>query len=574
MAFTLAAQAAQGQYQEWVTVVGSRLNPSPLRRVLVWQQGEISRLPLRHWSDLLRFAAGVGLARRGLFGVQGDTALLGSTFEGVLVLVNGIPVNDPQTGHFHLNVPIPLEAIERVEVLTGAASSVLGSNAFGGVIAITTRPGTSALLGASAGSFSFSGLTLAVPLLSKLGFFGEMQESQGFRPDSDFHQGRALLTWGGSLGRWQVATSLGAGRSQFGAWTFYSSRFPHQRERTNVALLTFRAERALSPSLTVAVAAGARQHRDVYLLDKTRPWWYRNRHRTRQATMSVLLRGERPQWQWVLGADGERQLLQSSRLGLHDRNRAGLFAEVSGFRGPWRVNLQARQDLFAGQARFTPGAGVSFTFSSGAQLSLSLGTAFRLPSFTELYYRSPASLGTPRLGPERAQAGEVTLSLPWRGHRWHLSAFRRHAHGLIDWVRGEDGVFRAQNYARSVSWGVTGDWVQDQGPVPWRLYAAYLESQVAADPRRSAYALTHPRWEGSFSATVPWGRLLFTPVLLYRKPQGRGGFALVDAAWQWPLSRQLALRVEVHNLLDRAYEEVPGVPQPGPWWTLGLTWRP
>lgn len=570
----ILAPAAWAQFQESVTVVASRLPAIPLRRVLVLESSQLQNLPLRDCADVLRLMAGTGLARRGVFGIQADASMAGAPFEGVLVLVNGVPVNDPQTGHFHLDVPLPVEAIDRVEILAGTASPVFGSAAVGGVVAITTKTRATAQLRFGLGDHSLSSGAAQLSLGAHWSLFAKRAESRGFRADSDFHLGRLALTGSQSFGSWQLTTSLAVGGSQFGAWTFYSSRFPHQRERTGVGLFTLQAQRPLSPAHQVTVTVGARQHRDVYLLDKTRPYWYRNRHRTRQFSLSASLQGESRGLTWVVGVDGERQLLSSSRLGLHDRNRAGLFAEAVTSSGGWTFHIQSRQDWYPQEARFTPGLAAGYLWASGVRLAVHAAGAFRLPSFTELYYDSPASVGNPALRPEKAWTGEVDLAFPWKGGVWQVGAFRRWARDLVDWVRSDTGMFVAQNYARAETTGAHLDVNWDQSWGSWRTSVAYLKSDIAVDPSRSAYALAHPRWEASLAGTLRFARGVLTPILSYRKPQGKGGFVLTDLAWRWPLEGPVGLEVSVFNLTNRQYQEVPGVKQPGRWWTVGLLFRP
>ncbi|MGC8917251.1 MAG: TonB-dependent receptor plug domain-containing protein [Thermoanaerobaculum sp.] len=564
--------AGSAQYRENVTVVGSYLPLQPLRPVVVWTREDLARLPAKSVSDLLRLVAGAGLARRGPFGVQADAALAGAPFEGVLVLVNGVPVNDPQTGHFHLDLPVPLEAVEQVEVLLGPASALFGANAVGGVISIRTRVPERAGE-AGAGRHSLTQVRLAVPVTPALGLFGERMESSGFRPDSDFHASQGGLVWRSTSGGWDLGGSVAFGQKQFGAWTFYSSRFPHQRERTSVALATFSGNSQLAPGLNLSVRAGARQHRDTYLLDKHRPDWYRNRHRTRQGYGALVLQGNSTWGDWAIGFDGERQLIASSRLGYHARNRLGIFGEAARRWGILAAHAQLRQDFHSDARSFTPALALTLAPSPRWELGLGASSSFRLPSFTELYYTSPASVGNPGLAPERARTYEATAR--WTGNSASVlvTLFQRRAKDLVDWVGTETGVYQAQNHARATTWGAVLD-ARFPSPFLVRMSAAYLHSRIAVDPGRSAYALTHPTWELASVAALPLGSLEFGPALTYRKPQGRAGFALADLALRWPQSGPWQLELSVANLADRRYQEVPGVPQPGRWWLASFRWRP
>lgn len=564
------ASGVYGQFAEEITVTGSRLAAVPVRRVLVLSREEVARLPVRSLEDLVRVVAGTGIARRGPFGVQADASFRGTTFEGVLVLLNGVRVNDPQTGHFHLDVPLPLESIEKIEVLTGPASALFGAGAAGGVIAITTSQPQKPSASIQAGSHSLSAFSLSVPWGEGGGFSFSRKESSGFRPDADFMSNQASLTGSWSREGWKGQWLLSAGSKQFGAWTFYSSRFPHQRERTTTGLFTANIERELSQTVKLQLQAGLRQHRDVYLLDKHRPSWYRNRHRTRLGIASLTLTGSHGPFSWALGTEGERDLLASSRLGHHSRNRLGLFGEASLASGPLTFHLQARQDWFSSQARFSPAAGVTLHLARGFVWTILGASSFRLPSFTELYYVSPSSVGDPNLQPERAWTWETALLAPLSGGSLRLSAFHRENRGLIDWLRADSGVYHAVNLPPGRTRGFEVDWADAASR---RFTLAYTTTSLPVPASRSAYALTHPVWEAS--VTAPWkhGRLLVSPLLTYRKPQQRGGFLLLDLQARWPLATSWDLSLSVWNAFDRRYQEIPGVPQPGRWLAIALEWR-
>ena len=100
---------------------------------------QIEALPVQSVNELLMTVAGVDMRRRGPSGVQGDLTIDGSTFDQVLVLINGVKMIDPQTGHHMMNLPVPLEAIDHIEIIRGAAGRSYGVNALAGVINIITK---------------------------------------------------------------------------------------------------------------------------------------------------------------------------------------------------------------------------------------------------------------------------------------------------------------------------------------------------------------------------------------------------------------------------------------------------
>jgi len=108
------------------------------RIVSVISKSEIERSPVQSLNELIRYVAGVDIRQRGPLGVQADISIRGGTYDQTLILLNGVTVNDPQTGHHNLNIPIDIESIERIEILKGPAAKSFGPNAFSGAINIIT----------------------------------------------------------------------------------------------------------------------------------------------------------------------------------------------------------------------------------------------------------------------------------------------------------------------------------------------------------------------------------------------------------------------------------------------------
>jgi vitamin B12 transporter len=573
---TSHAQAPTTVHEE-VIVTASRLpTHAPSRRVLVLERDAIAGLPVHTLSELVQYLAGTGLARRGALDVQADAQLRGATFEQVAVLVNGIRVNDPQSGHFNLDIPFPVETIERIEVLLGPGSAVHGPGAFGGAIAITTGPPAAWRARLRAGGCGLAGATVTGPLAA--GFFAaaERRSSAGFAPDTDFADARGVLGWRGEVAGWRLAGDLGADEKRFGAWAFYSTTYPNQWEETRTGLLTADANRRLG-SGELHVRGGARQHDDHFLLDRDRPSWYSNRHRTRSGQLQVTLDGLTDNVSWVVGGEGERQSLTSNRLGKHERDRLAGFAELGWTGVGWRLAAQARADHVSQHGwQLSPGLGVEIDLGRGCTLAAHRGHSFRLPSFTDLYYVSPATVGNPDLQAEHAWSDEVTARAPVAGAQLEVGVFRRLAYDLIDYVRGEGGVYHAANHARVRTTGVELGLVSGTiGPVQRvRLSGAWLDSHLDVDPGRSRYALAHPRFEAGLTGSVALP-LAVTALagLRVRKPLSTGGYAVADLRLERAVTHGFVVELEATNLLNRSYTEVEGVPMPGRWVSFALNWR-
>ena len=104
---------------------------------------EIAAAPVTSIQDLLEYAAGVDVRQRGEGGTQADISIRGGTFDQIAVLLNGINLSNPQTGHYSFDIPVNLSDIERIEVISGPSSRVFGASAFAGAINIITKSGQS-----------------------------------------------------------------------------------------------------------------------------------------------------------------------------------------------------------------------------------------------------------------------------------------------------------------------------------------------------------------------------------------------------------------------------------------------
>ena len=109
------------------------------KSITIFNSQEIKNMPINSIDELFRFLSGVNVNTRNDFGVQVDVGIRGSTFSQVLFLIDNVSLNDPLTGHFNANIPLPISEIESIEIIRGPASGSYGANAVGGVIHIKTK---------------------------------------------------------------------------------------------------------------------------------------------------------------------------------------------------------------------------------------------------------------------------------------------------------------------------------------------------------------------------------------------------------------------------------------------------
>ncbi len=541
------------------------------RREVILTHEEIAALPVHDLADVLALLPGVGLNRRGPYGAQADLGLRGSTFEQTLILVNGVRISHPQTGHQALDLFIPIEAIDSIEVLYGPGSAAYGPGAFGGAINIVTRT-AHPVARAATGSHHLAEAGVGVPLGQGAWVAADRMVHRGFRDDTEMDVNDAAAGWRAKIGRWRIDLAAAAGQRHFGAWRFYSNVFPLERERTAGTLVTGRVGLTLG-GVRLGWYLRANRHLDHFVLDRRRPSWYVNDHRTDGALVGMSAGGGRGPWRWTLGSEGSRDTIHSSKLGHHHRVETALYGEAGWFGTKATADLQARLDHQAPWGSVTTlAAGGSVRLGRGVTLRAQGGQSFRAPSFTELDYRSPATVGNPGLRPERGHTIEAGLD----AGPWSVTVFRRRAHPLIDFVRSSDGIWHARNLGGLTATGLEASvFLPAVGRLTWqRLGLEWISTSLSAMPGQSEYALAHPRIEATWTGAADLGRgWTAGAAARFRDPQTAGSWAILDLRLGRRILAGMNAVLEADNLFDRSISELHGIPLPGRWISLRLVWH-
>jgi iron complex outermembrane receptor protein len=561
----------EARYAETVVVTA---NAEPVhfdaltRDVALITADEIARLPITSVADLLRYVGGVDVRSRGPFGAQADFSLRGGNFGQVAVLVNGVRINDAQTGHHNGDIPVVLSAIERIEIVRGPGSSLHGADALVGAInIITRRNATGAVLRVSGGSDGL--LAGDVFVAGSRGVLHESLAVSGLRT-SGFMFDRDVANLAASS-----QTSVGDRtvllvshvRKAFGANGFYGPA--PSKEWTDQTLVSIERSLATGPRWSASAVGSYRTHGDRFLWDVRQPAGFEARHRTQAITALVkvgraISAGTRVTAGGEIGADW----IRSSSLGNDGLVRGSLFAEVQQRVGA-RVRLDpgVRVDAYSTfGSTVNPSLGAAVALAPTVKLRSSLGRAFRIPTYTERYYRDPIHEANPALRPERAWSGEIGLD--WlAGSTWllDLTTFRRWERDGIDWVRATpQESWRTANIRHVVTGGLElGAQRQIASAGTIRVDYTYLNVEPGPLDVLSLYTLDYARHLVALSATIPL-------------PAGfacahRIGFGQrVDAQsyWLWDARldrafKRFTLSLEGSNLLDAHYQEVRGVEMPG-----------
>jgi iron complex outermembrane receptor protein len=157
---SVSTTTAREMMLDEVSVTGSRApltKSQAARMVTVLDRQDIAQAPVQSVNDLLKYGVGVDVRQRGAIGAQTDISMRGGTQDQIILLLNGINICDPQTGHNAMDLPVDLSEIVRIEVIEGPAGRIYGSSSLVGAINIVTRPAqqTSADMTLEGGSYGY-----------------------------------------------------------------------------------------------------------------------------------------------------------------------------------------------------------------------------------------------------------------------------------------------------------------------------------------------------------------------------------------------------------------------------------
>ncbi len=582
-ALLLPGAAAAQVTLDTIPVIGSRASSDVAlrtRSVRIIDAEEIRALPARHLAELLGATLGVEVGARSP--AQSDLSIRGAGFEHVLVMVDGVRMSDPQTGHFDLNLTVPLDRIERIEILRGAASAMYGGDAVGGVVNIVTRREAGWGVRLEGGSFGTATAALhgAVPLGEgvTLELSAESGRSDGHRDDTDWDQRLGTLALQAPLAGGRLVVEGGRARRAFGAGDFYAPFPSFETTRVGTARVTWSGEGPRGLRLEPVLAW--RSHDDDFILVREDPSIYRNLHTSAQLQGELVVRGRLPaEVAFAAGAEVARHRLRSATLGDHDEDRSALFAElVRTFPGGLEVTAGLRHDDHERWGGFTsPSLALSLPLAPELRLRASGGRAFRGATFTERYYEDPAHLADPELRPERSSSVEAGVHLgEGRAAALALTLFDRTSRDLIDWARpADDGdarwVTRNVNEARFRGIEVEGTLRVDAAT---RLRAGFSALGLEADVEEgveSKYALRPLRDQFQLVLDRELPRGLRARVVGARSRLGGGsGHGVVDLRLEAPFAGG-RVHLDGRNLGGADAPDLTGNPIPGRAFYLGFS---
>ncbi len=589
------------------------------RSVTVLREDEIKMLPAQSLQGVLGHVQGVDVRQRGPHGVQADVSVRGGSFEQVAVLLNGMRINDPQTGHHHLNIPAAFQDIERIEILKGPGSRIYGPNAYSGAINIITRGFDEPMVSGSfsGGEYGYFNTSAAFQFQTgSLGhrISGSYGSSDGYTDNTDFNSSNLFYTAGFNKGNTSFDLQAGYNEKSFGANSFYSALYPDQYEEVKSTFTGLNIKGG-GDRLRFSQSLYWRRHYDRFELFRYEaPDWYggHNFHMTDVVSLDAGLSIPRAKSITAMGAEVRTEQIFSNVLGekldepvpvkgeneifyeyFKRRNSVNLFAGHTAYIDNFVFSGGVMANRTSGLSwKFFGGVDVSYAFTPGWRIFSSLNSSMRAPSFTEMYYESPVHSANPSLKPEESLTAETGLKYSSGGIYANITGFRRYGKNIIDWARLDETLtWESKNVTQLDTWGaeLSFAWRNFSDPESFFRSAdvsyAYLSVTRQSDEYISAYILDHliHKVATGISHRMP-GNIDVSWHLRYEERAGTytdfpsgdekpyKPFWITDVKANYSTGN-LTIFIEASNIFNTKFSDIGNIPQPGRWLISGLSVR-
>ncbi|WP_291146761.1 TonB-dependent receptor plug domain-containing protein [Flavobacterium sp. UBA7680] len=569
------------------------------RNVYVISNETIKKLPGRTLQEVLQYANGVDIRQRGPFGGQADISVDGGSFEQTVVLLNGAKIIDSQTAHNMLNLPLPVEAIERIEILRGPAARIFGINSLTGAINIITKKPTKSgvLLSTYAGSnfekdsddsgdtFFGTGVQVGAVLGKEKhqhSIFASHDKSNGYRYNTGFENNKILYQGNVQVNDSnEILGSFGYVNNGFGANGFYAA--PGDKNSTEVVQTTFaniQSKHSITENWKIMPRVTYRYNYDDYrYLGNNNLNVGRSQHYTNSIAAELNSSIKTEKGEIGFGAEFRNEDIHSSNIGDHDRENVGIYAEYKTYLfEKLNVNLGTYLNYNSDYKwQIYPGLDASYELTDEFKVIANVGTSQRIPSFTDLYLNQrPGNIGNPDLESENAFQSEFGFKFNRKSLNLNVNYFYREISNYIDWTRMVTTVpWQSQNYGDLITNGINmrGSYrfdLSDASKLNFTLGYSYLYSKFK-DTREEPYSkylissLKH-----QVTNTIDFQHKDFSVLLATRfNERVTGASYWINDVRVSQSIKKFTIFIDAQNIFNTTYYEIGAFPLPARWFSLG-----
>ncbi|MBZ4651456.1 MAG: TonB dependent [Proteiniphilum sp.] len=589
------------------------------RLVTVIPAGEIERAPVRSIEDLLQYAAGADIQQRGPHGVQADISLRGGSFDQTAILLNGVNLTNPQTGHYSFDLPINLSDIERIEIVQGPSSLIYGAAAFSGGINIITKKDN-----ASGASVRLEGGMHGLFGTEARGAYRKRNQlhtlsvgykrSDGYIRNSDYKISNLIWQSRFEIEGSHIDLQAGMNDKAYGANTFYSAAYPDQFDDTKSLFISLGGE--TTGKLKMIPQLYWSRHYDEFQLIRdgtpNRPDWYKehNYHRSDLFGMNLNMQYASALGITSFGGEFRNEGILSNVLGKPMEEPIRKYSKAdnrSSISFHLEHNLIVRNLTFsmggllqhhtavANQYDFYPALNTSLRATRHLTLYASWNRAGRMPTFTDLYYTTATHVGNSNLKAEESEALETGFRYSHPLVKVNLAAFYMEGRNMIDWVKSSpEALWESTNHTRIHKKGVeTGlqldlrEWLGTNQPfTAFKAGYLYLQQERVDDNLISNYTLNHLRHK--FTAALHHQLTGNLSLSWHFRWQERAGsyirysdgqpgervsylpYSIIDLKAIYQLG-QTDLYLDANNLFNNTHVDIGNIPQPGFWLSGGIS---
>ena len=539
--------------------------------------------------DLLQQVSGIDIRRRGVPGTQADLYIRGGGFDQTLLLIDGMKMDDIQTGHHTLNLLLPIQLIERIEIIKGPASRIFGQNAFNGAINIVTRSLPKLdkkqfeilVSNPTFGSFKQFGFLINSRLSLKEKFNAQLtfsrSKSDGYRYNTDYSNDFFFFKSEIKTQKNPIIITSGFTEKKFGANGFYASpSATDQYEETQASFLGISTLLG-SEKFLVRPKLYWRRGQDEYIYIRNNPSVYRNLHKTNKIyldfSFSKLFESSRLNF----GIDLSNSSISSNNLGDHNRFTTSLYADYTFKTKDNKLSFSPGLSIsnFSDMStHFFPGIDVGFDVNEKINLYANYGKTYRIPTYTDLYYSDRNTIGNPDLNPEHAITNEIGIKYSNENIDVSSSFFTRKSSNIIDYVKqSEQDKWEATNIRNLDTNGFDLSFLYKISLYnSLRIGYTYLfDKSYVSDVNYSRYAINSLRHQLNTRLALKYSnKITHTLISRFGERSNKVSHIVYDSNLKYQLSENSYFFINVNNIFNEEYYETNLVPMPGRNFLIGV----